>query len=73
MGRLPNQIPQPMLLVETTMKDQTTDMVDQLIEAICKKLEANRSILARSIRAGRISWHHSKKIGEIVVDLEPKL
>lgn len=55
------------------MKDQTTDMVDQLIEAICKKLEANRSILARSIRAGRISWHHSKKIGEIVVDLEPKL
>ena len=55
------------------MKDQTTALVDQLIEAIVKKLEANRIVLERSIQFGRISWRRSKGNDVIVVDLEPKL
>ncbi len=47
--------------------------VDYLIEAIKRKLEANRSTLERSISFGRLSWHLNKKKGEIEVDLEPKL
>ena len=47
--------------------------VDYLIDAIKRKLEANRSTLERSISFGRLSWRLNKKKGEIEVDLEPKL
>ncbi len=47
--------------------------VDYLMEAIKRKLEANRSTLERSISFGRLSWRFNKKKGEIEVDLELKL
>ena len=52
---------------------QPTVTVDQLIDAIVKKLEANRAVLGRSIHYGRISWRLDRKAGEIEVDFEPKL
>ncbi len=58
------------------MKDrtsQTTITVDHLIEAIVKKLEANRAVLEKSLYYGRISWRLGKKDGELEVDFEPKL
>ena len=47
--------------------------VDYLMEAIKRKLEANRSTLERSINHGRLSWRFNKKKGEIEVDLELKI
>ena len=58
------------------MRDQPSGgpvNVDSLIEAIKRKLEANRSILERSISFGRLGWRLNKKNGEIEVDLELKL
>ena len=58
------------------MKDgrsQTTVTVDDLIEAIVKKLETNRAVLEKSIHYGRISWRLGRKAGDIEVDFEPKL
>ena len=46
---------------------------DRLIDAITKKLQANRSVLERSINRGRLSWRINKRSGEIEVDLEPKI
>ena len=46
---------------------------DRLIDAITKKLQANRSVLERSINHGRLSWRINKRSGEIEVDLEPKI
>ena len=47
--------------------------VDHLIDAIVKKLEANRTVLEKSIHYGRISWRLGRKTGKIEVDFEPKL
>ena len=58
------------------MKDntsQTTVMVDRLIQVIINKLEANRTVLVRSVNHGRLSWRLNKRNGEIEVDLELKL
>ena len=58
------------------MKDrvsQTDDLVDHLIDAIVRKLRANRVILLRSANYGRLVWRRNKKDGQIEVDLEPKL
>jgi hypothetical protein len=46
--------------------------VDRLIDAIMEKLKANRTILAKSLRFGRLVWRKPKD-GDIEVDLEPKL
>ena len=46
--------------------------VDRLIDAIMEKLKANREILAKSLRRGRLSWRKPKD-GEFEIDLEPKL
>jgi hypothetical protein len=59
-----------------TMKEQMSQSaatVDHLIESILKKLQANRSVLVRSVQHGRLSWRLNKKNGEIEVDLELKL
>ena len=56
------------------MKDrvsQTDNMVDHLIDAIVRKLRANRGILLRSASYGRLVWRRKKKDGQIEVDLEP--
>ncbi len=53
--------------------NQHTITVDHLIDAIVKKLNANRTVLEKSIHYGRISWRLGRKAGEIEVDLEPKL
>ncbi len=58
------------------MKDQSPGNpigVDYLIETIKRKLEADRSILERSISFGRLGWRLNQKNGEIEVDLEHKL
>jgi len=58
------------------MKDrdnQANNLVNHLIEAIVQKLEANRTVLIRSLHFGRLSWRRNKKNGEIEVDLELKL
>ena len=47
--------------------------VDTLIEAIHKKLVANRSVLEKSLHYGRLNWRTGKKSGQIEIDLEPKL
>ncbi len=47
--------------------------VDRLIKAITDKLEANRSVLAQSLRYVRLGWRTRDKDGEIEVDLEPKI
>jgi hypothetical protein len=52
---------------------QTTAMVDHLIQAIVQKLEANRTVLGKSIHHGRLSWRVGRKNGEIEVGLELKL
>ena len=46
--------------------------VDRLIDAIMQKLKANKEILAKSLRRGRLSWRKPKD-GEFEIDLEPKL
>ena len=58
------------------MKDrmsQTNELVDQLIDSIMRKLQANRGILLRSVNYGRLVWRRNKKDGQIEVDLELKL
>ena len=46
--------------------------VDALIDTICRKLQANREILKRSLSYGRLVWRH-KRNGEVEIDLELKL
>ncbi len=46
------------------------NFADRIISAIVEKLEANRTVIARS-PFGRITWRKRNK--EIEVDLEPKL
>lgn len=46
--------------------------VDALIETICRKLQANREILKRSLSYGRLVWRNRKN-GEVEIDLELKL
>jgi hypothetical protein len=46
--------------------------VDRLIDAIMEKLMTNRTILAKSLRYGRLVWRKQRD-GEIEIDLEPKL
>jgi hypothetical protein len=46
--------------------------VDRLIDAIMQKLKANKEILAKSVRRGRLSWRKPKD-GEFEIDLELKL
>ncbi len=53
--------------------NQTNDLVDQLIDSILRKLQANRGILMRSVNYGRLVWRRDKKDGQIEVDLEPKI
>ncbi len=58
------------------MKDPSTGNsigVDHLIDAITRKLQANRLILERSMTFGRLSWRFNKKASEIEVDLELKI
>ena len=52
---------------------QTNELVDQLIDSIMRKLQANRGILLRSVNYGRLVWRRNKKDGQIEVDLELKL
>lgn len=47
-------------------------LVEQLLEAIRTKLEANKAVVARSLHFGRLSWRTTKE-GRIEVDLELKL
>ena len=49
--------------------NQPTITVDHLIDAIVKKLNANRTVLEKSIHYGRISWRLGKQAEEIVVEL----
>jgi hypothetical protein len=46
--------------------------VDRLINAITEKLKANKAILAKSLRHGRLGWRKPKD-GEFEIDLELKL
>ena len=58
------------------MKDQSTGNpigVDHLIDAITKKLQANRQVLGQSLSFGRLGWRFNRKKDEIEVDLELKL
>ncbi|MBI4302285.1 MAG: hypothetical protein HY664_06745 [Chloroflexi bacterium] len=52
--------------------DHRAVTVDDLIEAITRKLSVNRPVLERSLQFGRLSWRLQKN-GELEVDLEPKL
>lgn len=52
---------------------QNAPDVDSLIDAIHKKLVANRSVLEKSLHYGRLNWRTEKKSGQIEIDLEPKL
>lgn len=52
--------------------DNRCQLVDELIEAVIRKLKANRSVLERSLHFGRLTWRVTKK-GDIEVDLEPKI
>lgn len=47
-------------------------LVEPLLEAIKRKLEANKSVVAQSLHFGRLSWRTTKE-GKIEVDLELKL
>jgi hypothetical protein len=47
-------------------------LVEQLLEAIKRKLEANKAVVARSLRFGRLNWRTTQE-GKIEVDLELKL
>ena len=42
---------------------------DELIKAIARKLDSNRSVLQMSINFGRLKWRRSKK-GDFEIDLE---
>jgi hypothetical protein len=46
--------------------------VDALIDAICRKLQANREHLKKSLHYGRLVWR-IKKNEEVEIDLELKL
>ena len=46
--------------------------VDELINTIGKKLQANREILKKSLAYGRLVWRN-KRNGEVEIDLELKL
>jgi hypothetical protein len=46
--------------------------VDRLIDAIMQKLKANREIVTKSLRHGRLVWRRPKD-GEFEIDLELKL
>ena len=46
--------------------------VDRLFDAIREKLKANREIVAKSLRHGRLVWRRPKD-GEFEIDLELKL
>ncbi len=54
------------------MVDERARLVDQLVEAIKQKLEANRGVLLRSLDYGRLTWR-KRRNGELEIDLEPKL
>ena len=45
---------------------------DELIEVISRKLKENRTVLARSLRYGRLTWRTTKE-GQFEIQLEPKL
>lgn len=53
------------------MNQDETPTVEQLIEAISKKLQANRNVVARSIAYGRVSWR--LKNGNVELDVELKI
>lgn len=46
--------------------------VDQLVDAIVRKLEANRAVLQKSLEHGRVSWRIDSA-GRITVKLEPTI
>jgi len=54
------------------MLDERSRLVEQLVEAIRQKLEANRGVLARSLDYGRLTWRRRQN-GELEVNLEPKI
>lgn len=51
--------------------DNKCQLVDELIQAVTRKLEANRPLLERSLHFGRLTWRVTKK-GDITVNLELK-
>ena len=67
------------LLNELNPKDQDRGAqirprtADDLIIAVSQKLEANRAILSRSLRYGRIIWRLNRKDGVFEINFEPKL
>ena len=52
-------------------QSQSSSSVDELIDAIHKKLLAHREVLKRS-SFGRLTWRRNND-GQVEIDLEPKL
>ena len=58
------------------MSNQSTSNLpntDDLIEAIQRKLLANRLVLEKSLPHGRLTWRIDRKSKQIEVVLEPQL
>ncbi len=53
-------------------QSQSGSSVDEVIDAIHKKLVANREVLIRSLAFGRLLWR-KKKNGQVEIELELKL
>ncbi len=51
---------------------QSLEVADRIIVAIMMKLKANRSLVERSAKWGRLVWR-SRKGGGVEIDLELKL
>lgn len=46
--------------------------VERLIEAITQKLTADKAVLARSLRYGRLTWRRDGR-GRLEVKIQPEL
>ena len=53
-------------------RSQSSSSVDELIDAIHKKLLAHPEIVGKSLPYGRIIWR-TKRNGEVEIDLELKI
>ena len=47
--------------------------VDNLIDALVKKLQSNREILRKSPNYGRLVWRLDRRRGQVEIDLELKI
>ncbi len=47
--------------------------VDNLIDALVKKLQSNREVLRKSPNYGRLVWRVDRKRGQVEIDLELKI